>query len=62
MATKSFLKNVKLRNKRDCQDFIRALENSIDAQKEVTEDRPQIIARDMDKATIRKIFVSGESE
>lgn len=62
MATKSFLKNVNLRTKRESQAFIRALERSDEAQKNAQADKPQVVARDMDKATIRRIFVTGEQE
>ena len=62
MATKSFLKNYNLHSKRECQAFIRALERSDEAPKKPVKDGQQIFARDMDKETIRKIFVTGEQE
>lgn len=59
MATKSFLKTVNLRGKRQCQDFIRAVERSQQAQAEqprfTTDSRPAK-ARDLTPEQIRKIF------
>lgn len=54
MATKSFLKNVNLRSRSQCESFIKALERS-QARK------PQRIdmtnrTKDMNKDQIRKIF------
>ena len=62
MATKSFLKNYNLCSKRECQDFIRALERSDEALQKSQQDERQIVARDMDRETIRRIFVTGEQE
>ena len=39
MATKSFLKNYNLCSKRECQDFIRALERSDEAPAEISTGR-----------------------
>ena len=62
MATKSFLKNYNLRSKRECQAFICALERSNEAPKKPVKDGQQVVAHDMDKETIRRIFMTGEQE
>lgn len=54
MATKSFLKNVNLRSRSQCESFIKAVERS-------QERKPQKIdmanrTKDMNKDQIRKIF------
>lgn len=54
MATKSFLKDVSLRDKRQCQAFIRALEKS--QSKEPKEVNISTRSRDLTKEQIRKIF------
>ena len=59
MATKSFLKNVSLRGKKECQNFIRALERSDESHKQTYPIDEQATARDMDKETIRKMFGAG---
>ena len=59
MATKSFLKAVNLRGKKQCQDFIRAVERSQQAQAEnarFTADSTSIKARDLTPEQIHKIF------
>ena len=54
MATKSFLKNVRLHGEKDCKKFIRALEKSKDTKsKEVQLSRP---ASEMSREEIRNIF------
>lgn len=54
MATKSFLKNVNLRDTRQCQAFIKALEKSQSKEpKQVDVSTP---VRDLNKEQIRKIF------
>lgn len=54
MATKSFLKDVNLRDKRQCQAFIRALEKS--QAKEVKQIDIASRSRDLTKEQIQKIF------
>lgn len=58
MATKSFLKNVNLRDPKQCKSFISALEKSqaYEPKKIDTHSR----ARDLTKDQIRKIF-GGDS-
>lgn len=58
MATKSFLKNVTLRSRKDCQNFIRALERSESMPRKKMPGNP-IIAHDMTAEQIRKIFVKN---
>ena len=62
MATKSFLKNVNLHGRRECQSFIRALERSDQTPRRETPADRAVSASDMDKETIRKVFVTGEKE
>lgn len=54
MATKSFLKDVSLRDKKQCQAFIKALEKS--QSKEVKEIDIASRSRDLTKDQIQKIF------
>lgn len=54
MATKSFLKNVSLRDAKQCQSFIKALEYS--KAKERKQADVSIPARDLTKEQIGKIF------
>lgn len=54
MATKSFLKNVSLRDAKQCQSFIKALEHS--KVKETKQADVSIPARDLTKEQIGKIF------
>lgn len=54
MATKSFLKNVNLRDAKQCQSFIKALEKS--ESKEPKKVEVSTRARDLTKEQIRKIF------
>lgn len=54
MATKSFLKNVSLRDAKQCQSFIKALEHS--KAKETKQADVSIPARDLTKEQIGKIF------
>ena len=61
MATKSFLKNVTLRSKSDCQSFIRALERSESMPRGKKQDA-HIMAQDMTAEQIRKIFVQKAEE
>lgn len=56
MATKSFIKNVTLRGKRECQSFIRALERSDDSPTRSYPIDEQVSVHDMDKEAIRKLF------
>lgn len=59
MATKSFLKTVNLQGRRQCQDFIRAVERSQQHSTEKlrhTTDSEPIKARDLAPEQIRKIF------
>lgn len=54
MATKSFLRNVNLRGTKQCQSFIRALEQSkSSSKKQVTYSRT---VTDLDKEQIKQIF------
>lgn len=60
MATKSFLKPVTLRGKKEAQAFIKAVERSQTAtlsNKANTTD----IARDLNREEIKKIFCSNQS-
>lgn len=60
MATNSFLKNINLREPKQCKDFIRALEKSKEKrEKEIQFSRP---VSDMSRDEIRKRFATGESE
>ncbi len=60
MATNSFLKNINLREPKQCKDFIRALERSKERkEKEVHFSRP---VSDMSREEIRKRFTAGENE
>ena len=59
MATKSFLKTVNLHGRKQCQDFIRAVEQSQHARVEQTScitDLRFVKARDLTPEQIRKIF------
>ena len=59
MATKSFLKTVNLQGRRQCQDFIRAVERSQQHSAEKSQhaaDSEPIKARDLTPEQIRKIF------
>ena len=60
MATKSFLKNVRLHGRKESQAFSRALERSEEALT-VQADPSTPRAKDMDKEAIRKIF-GGKSD
>ena len=61
MATKSFLKSVNLHGKRDCQNFIRALEKSESpVHSKVEHNHVQV--RNMDRENIRKMFGAEETE
>lgn len=54
MATKSFLKNINIKNKKDCQTLINALENAKDKKSsDVSFDRSYHVAS---KDEISKIF------
>ena len=54
MATKSFLKNVSLRSTKQCQSFIRALEQSDQQKKEDSVSNKPV--HEMTREQIRKIF------
>lgn len=56
MATKSFLKNVNLHGRRECQDFIRALERSDEMPGRVAPTDEGLKAHEMSKDVIRKMF------
>ncbi len=56
MATKSFLKNITIRNRRDCLNFVKALERSADAPKPSYDSKPRVKAKDMSKEQIAIIF------
>lgn len=56
MATKTFLKNVTLHSRRECQNFIKALEMSDNTPDRRADDKNHNIAKDMTKEQIRKIF------
>lgn len=56
MATKSFLKNVSLRDPKQCKQFIRALEQSETSAKQLASKKATINIREMDSETIRKVF------
>ncbi len=62
MATKSFVKNVNLRSRPECQAFIRALEHSEDAPRRPQKQENETKAREMDKETIRKMFVKEDKK
>lgn len=57
MATKSFLKNVNLHGRRECQDFIRALERSDETPGRAMTKDSELKAHDMSKDVIRRVFV-----
>lgn len=54
VATKSFLKNVSLRDTKQCQNFIRALEKSDQQRKDETVLNKPV--HEMTREQIRKIF------
>ena len=56
MATKSFLKNVNLHGRRECQDFIRALERSDETSAPVMPTDESSKAHNMNKDVIRRVF------
>lgn len=58
MATKSFLKDVQLRDKKQCQAFIKALEKSQSYSPKTT--TTTFVAKDMQKDQIRKVFGGTE--
>ena len=60
VATKSFLKNVSLRDEKQCKAFIRALENSENQPN--TAEHVKRSVHTMSSAQIQKIFGSSESK
>lgn len=60
MATKSFLKNVTLHGRKECQSFVRALERSDNPQQRSYPIDDQVQVHDMDRETIRKMFTVEE--
>jgi hypothetical protein len=56
MATKSFVKNVNLHGKKECQAFIRALERSDSVSDHSYPIDEQVPAKDMSKDVIQKMF------
>ena len=61
MATKSFLKNVNLHGRRECQDFIRALERSDETPAPAMPTEESIKVHNMSKDVIRKVFSENAS-
>lgn len=58
MATKSFLKNIVIKDKKNAVSFLNALENAEGKQKKVvTYDAKVLTVKD--KETIKKIFAQG---
>ncbi len=62
MATKSFLKNVRLNSEREAKAFIKALERSDEAARRPARATSDRRAADMDTETIRKLFVSEDKK
>lgn len=60
MATKSFLKNVSLRDEKQCKAFIRALEHS--ENQPAANDHAKPPVRTMTSAQIQKIFGTSEAQ
>ena len=60
MATKSFLKNISLRDEKQCKAFIRALENS--ANHPATDKHSKRPVHTMSSAQIQKIFGTSDTQ
>ncbi len=60
MATKSFLKNISLRDEKQCKAFIRALENS--ENQPVTDKHSKRPVHTMSSAQIQKIFGTSDTQ
>ena len=60
MATKSFLKNISLRDEKQCKAFIRALENS--ENQPTTDKHSKRPVHTMSSAQIQKIFGTSDTQ